>query len=277
MNRAVSVVLLALAAAFSDFAQEKAAETKPAATAETRLPSADEVLDKYVEALGGRAAFEKFSSRVVKGALELPAMGITSGAEIYAKAPNKWLLSIEVPGFGLVQQGYDGTSGWARDPQTGIRDLSGGELESIKRGAEFNQPLKLKALFPKLEVKEKSKVGDREVYVLEATPAQGSPEKLYFDTQTHLLVRADIEAEGPQGKTPFEIGFEDYKEVDGIKLAHTVSRSSPAMSFVIKLEEIRHNIPIEDTKFQKPAPEKPPEKPVEKPAEKPAAEEKKTP
>jgi len=170
MNRAVSVVLLALAAAFSDFAQEKAAETKPAATAETRLPSADEILDKYVEALGGKAAFEKFRSRVVKGALELPAMGITSGAEIYAKAPNKWLLSIEVPGFGLVQQGYDGTSGWARDPQTGIRDLSGGELESIKRGAEFNQPLKLKALFPKLEVKEKSKVGDREVYVLEANP-----------------------------------------------------------------------------------------------------------
>src|SRR5205823_12522020 len=61
----------------------------------SRLPSADEILDKYVEALGGKAAFEKFSSRVVKGALELPAMGITSGAEIYAKAPNKWLLSIE--------------------------------------------------------------------------------------------------------------------------------------------------------------------------------------
>ena len=81
MNRAVSVVLLALAAAFSDFAQEKAAETKPAATAETRLPSADEILDKYVEALGGKAAFEKFRSRVVKGARELPAMGITSGGE----------------------------------------------------------------------------------------------------------------------------------------------------------------------------------------------------
>ena len=115
------------------------------------------------------------------------------------------------------------------------------------------------------------------MYVLEATPAQGSPEKLYFDTQTHLLVRADVESKGSQDKTVFEITFENYKEVDGIKLAHTVSRSSPAMSFVIKLEEIKHNVPIEDTKFQKPALEKPPEKPVEKPAEKPAAEEKKTP
>jgi hypothetical protein len=264
MNRAISVVLLALAPAFS-FAQEKPAETKPAATAETRLPLADEVLDKYVEALGGKAAFEKFSSRVLKGAFELPAMGITSGAEIYAKAPNKWLLSIDIPGFGLVQQGYDGTSGWAQDPQTGLRDLSGGELEALKRTAEFNQPLKLKALFPKIEVKEQSKVGDRDVYVLEATPAQGSPEKLYFDTQTHLLVRADVEAEGPQGKTAFEISFEDYKEVDGIKLAHTVRRSSPVMSFAIKLQEVKHNVPIEDTKFQKPAPAKPPEKPVEKP------------
>jgi len=272
MNRAISVVLLALAPALS-FAQEKPAETKPAATAETRLPFADEVLDKYVEALGGKAALEKFNSRVLKGTFELPAMGITSGTEIYAKAPNKWLLTIDVPGFGLVQQGYDGTSGWAQDPQTGLRDLSGGELESVKRSAEFNQPLKLKTLFSKLEVKEKSKVGDREVYVLEATPAQGSPEKLYFDTQTHLLVRADVESEGPQGKTVFEITFENYKEVDGIKLAHTVSRSSPAMSFVIKLEEIKHNVPIEDTKFQKPAPAKP----LEKQPEKPPAEEKKTP
>jgi hypothetical protein len=268
MNRAISVVLLALAPALS-FAQEKPAETKPAATAETRLPLADEVLDKYVEALGGKAAFEKLSSRVMKGDFELTTMGVTSAAEIYAKAPNKWLLTINVPGFGLVQQGYDGASGWAQDPQTGLRDLRGGELESVKRSAEFNQPLKLKALFPKLEVKEKSKVGEREVYVLEATPAQGSPEKLYFDTQTHLLVRADVEVEGPQGKTAFEISFDDYKEVDGIKLAHTVSRSSPVISFVIKVEEIKHNVPIEDSKFQKPAPEKPPEKPP--------AEEKKTP
>ncbi len=90
MNRAISVVLLALAPALS-FAQEKPAETKPAATAETRLPLADEVLDKYVEALGGKAAFEKLTSRVMKGDFELTTMGVTSVAEIYAKAPNKWL------------------------------------------------------------------------------------------------------------------------------------------------------------------------------------------
>src|SRR6266508_2247239 len=143
MNRAISVVLLALAPALS-FAQEKPAETKPAATAETRLPLADEVLDKYVEALGGKAAVEKLTSRVMKGDFELTTMGVTSVAEIYAKAPNKWLLTINVPGFGLVQQGYDGASGWAQDPQTGLRDLRGGELEDVKRSAEFNQPLKLK-------------------------------------------------------------------------------------------------------------------------------------
>ncbi len=261
MRKVINVTFLIFVFALAASAQEKQAETKATPPTDSPLPTIDEILDKFVEALGGKAAMEKFSSRVVKGSFEIPAMGVAASSEISAKTPNKWILVIDIPGFGFVRQGYDGSAGWAEDPQSGLRDLAGAELAAMKRSAEFNQPLKLKELYPTITVKGKGKVGDREAYILEATPPEGSLEKMYFDTQTNLLIKADIEAESPQGKMPFEVTFEDYKEVDGVKLAHTMRRSSPAISFVMKIDEVKHDVPIEDDKFKKPSADKPaPEK-----------------
>jgi hypothetical protein len=99
----------------------------------------------------------------------------------------------------------------------------------------------------------KEKVGDREVYVIEATPEEGGAEKMSFDTQTGLLIYTDVERERPQGKIRVETHFEDYREVDGTKLPFTMRQSSPNLSFIIRINEVKHNIPIEDAKFNKPA------------------------
>jgi len=257
MNRAIDIAILILTLATVVPAQEKQTESKPAVAPDSPLPSVNDVLDRYIQALGGKDAIGKFSSRVVKGSFEIPTMGVTSSAEIYAKRPNKWILTVDVPGLGLYQQAYDGSVGWTQDPQSGVRDLTGGELAAIKRSAEFNQPLRLKELYQTIAVKGRSKVGDRDAYVLEATPSEGSPEKLYFDTQSNLLIKADIQAESPMGKMPFEVFFEDYKEVEGIKMPHTMRRTSEAIGFVIKIEEVKFDVPIEDDKFKKPAADKP--------------------
>ena len=103
------------------------------------------------------------------------------------------------------------------------------------------------------EQKGKQKVGDREAYVIVATPAAGSPEKWYFDTQTGLLIRTDSERESPEGKVPVEAYLEDYKEIDGVKLPFTLRQVLPAFSIIIKISEVKHNVPIEDSKFDKPS------------------------
>jgi zinc protease len=108
-------------------------------------------------------------------------------------------------------------------------------------------------MYSKMTVKGKDKVGDKEVYVVEATPTEGSPHKLYFDTQSGLMLRTDREADTPQGKMPFEIYMEDYREVDGVKMPFTVRQVAPAISFTIKVDEVKHNVPVDDAKFNKPA------------------------
>jgi zinc protease len=262
MTMALTCAMLA-ASAFAQGSQQKpAAGQQPAKPAETKpadakpaaaLPTADQILDKFVQAIGGKAAVEKVTSRVSKGTFEIPAMGAGGPIEMYAKAPNKNLVIINIPGFGTVQQGYNGAVAWAQEPTSGLRELSGGELVSAKREAEFYADIKFKEMYPKMTVKGKDKVGDKEVYVIEATPSEGSPAQLYFDTQTGLLLRSDREAETPQGKMHVETYLEDYREVDGIKMPFTVKQVTPAISFTIKVEEVKHNVPVEDTKFNKPS------------------------
>jgi hypothetical protein len=257
MKQTLTILFLCLAVATTAFAQggqdKKPAETKPAETKPTdALPTVDQIIEKYVQALGGKAAIEKNSSRVVKGTIDVSAMGISGTTESYAKAPNKFGTNSTLSGLGTFMQGYDGTTAWEQNPMTGFRVLSGAELALVKRDSMFHGDLKFKELYPKAVVKGKQKVGDREAYLIEATPAEGGPEQLYYDAQTGLLIRRDFVLDSPQGQLPTETYLEDYKEVDGIKIPFTVRQTNPAVSFTIKITEVKHNVAIDDAKFNKP-------------------------
>ena len=244
-------VLLATSLAFAQTPPPTKTETKPEPKP-TALPSVDQVLDKYVQAIGGKAALEKVNSRTSKGTFEIPAMGANGTFMSYEKAPNLTASTIDIPGFGTVNIVFDGKSGWQKDPMQGLREQTGAELVMVKINSEFYGPLKMKDLYKKVEVKGKDKVGSAEVYIIEATPSEGSPVKLSFDATTGLLVRQEMEQETPQGKMPTEVLLEDYRVVDGVKLPFVVKTSTPAFGFVVKLEEVKHNVTIDDAKFSKP-------------------------
>ena len=101
-------------------------------------------------ALGGRAALEKINSRSAKGTFEVLGIALSGPAEMYAKAPNKTLTILKVPGQTTLKEGFDGTVGWQEDPDDGVVDKTGLELGSAMRDADFYQPLKLRAQYPNL-------------------------------------------------------------------------------------------------------------------------------
>ncbi len=217
------------------------------------MPTVDQILDKYVQAIGGKAAVEKQTSLTAKGAFEIPAMGMSGNAEEYAKAPNKMLFIVDIAGHGVVQQGYNGAVAWSSEPAQGLREESGAELASTKIESEFHKETKIRQLFSKIEFKGKEKVGEKDAYVLLATPTGSSAQKLYFDIQSGLLIRTDVEQDTPQGKVPVEKYLDDYKDVDGVKIPFTRRHVLPQMTFVIKLTDVKHNVAIDDAKFNKPA------------------------
>jgi zinc protease len=251
MKRVLTAFLFALMAIIPAFAQNKPVD-KPAPPA-AALPTVDQIIEKSIQATGGKAAHEKLNSRVAKGQFEIPSMGVGGPFESYAKAPNKVKTIITIEGFGVVEQGFDGAVGYSSDPQSGLREMQGEELASTKRDADFYANLKVKEYFPKMTVRGKDKVGEREVYVLDAVTAEGTPEVFYFDTQSGLLVRNDSQRSTPQGKMLVKVYMDDYKEVDGVKMPFTIRQDTEAMNFVIKFTEIKHNVPVEDAKLKKPA------------------------
>jgi hypothetical protein len=264
MKRITLILAFAMFAALTSVAQEKpktdtqgkpeTAKTEKPDEKAAALPTVDEILEKYVKAVGGKDAIEKITSRSMKGSFSLETFGVTDApVEIFAKAPNKSSTKIDVTGFGVVNRVFDGSTGWSSDPMSGLRELKGIELAQMKRGSDFYQELNLKKYYTKLEVKSKEKVGSYETYMIEATPAEGSPEKYYFDINTGLLVRQDEESEGPQGKMLMEVYMDDYKVVDGVKIPHLMKQVNPALTMVIKITEVKNNVEIEEAKFNKPA------------------------
>jgi len=266
MKRIALILAFAVSAALTSAAQDKPktdttgktempkAEAPKADAKDAALPTVDAVLDKHIKAVGGKEAIEKITSRSMKGSFDLEAFGVTGApVEMFAKAPNKSSMKIDIPGFGVVNQVYDGATAWDSNPMTGLRELSGVELAQKKRGSDFYPELNFKKHYTKLEVKGKEKVGSYETYVIEASPAEGSPEKFYFDANTSLLVRHDAEVESPQGKLQMESYPENYKLVDGVQVAHTIKQVTPAMTIVIKFTEVKNNVEIEDAKFNKPS------------------------
>jgi hypothetical protein len=177
--------------------------------------------------------------------------------ELYAKAPNKRITITEVPGFGTVRDGYNGKVAWSHNPAVGLSEKSGEELAKIKRDAEFNHETKLKTIYPDLAYKGVEKLGAEEAHVAVAKPSAGSSERFYFNVKTGLLVRQDSEFDTPAGKVQTVVHLEDYQTVDGLKLPFTLrlainAADQPELIINLKSTEVKHNVPIEDAKFEKP-------------------------
>jgi len=262
MKRSLTIILLSLVigvTAMAQGARQKAGTRTRRVKAPQSMPTVDQILDKYVQAIGGEAALGKLTTRVAKGTIEDLISGVTGSIEVYAQAPNKLALigrAQTKTGFAFdISHGFDGASGWSLNVAgAGIRELSGKDLDAVKREAEFYSETKLKELYPRMTLKGKMRVGAREAYVIEATPAEGDPEKWYFDARSWLLVRIDRVLERPEGvRIPVAAYLEDYREVDGIKLPFTRRRFLPGSKVIIKYNEVKHKVPIEEAKFNRPS------------------------
>ena len=222
-----------------------------AARAET--PSADTVLDKYVQAIGGRAAVEKLTSRVMKGTMDNSDDGTTSPVEVYAKAPAQYASIRTVPDYGVVATVWNGTTGWTKNPESGIQAMGRTDAAYARRAYDFYRDIKLKELYPAMTVSGPVTIAGSAAHMIEATTADGKVEKLYFDAQNGLLVRWDYERiTFEDGIIPLEVYFEDYREVEGVKLPFTMRRQTPDYTLTFKFTDVKHNVAVDDAQFAKP-------------------------
>jgi hypothetical protein len=233
-------------AAATPFAESAAPATKEAP------PTADQILAKYTEALGGSAAIEKLKTRSMKGTW-LTADGVTLGYEVYQAAPDKLFTILNTPKQGTFERGFDGKTAWEKSSR-GVRDLEGTQLFYLKRYPDLVRDIKLQGQFTRISYGGKDKIDGQDVYVLRGIGVDGKGERLYFDAQTGLLVRRITSTTTMVGVIPEQVDYEDYREVDGMKVPFTIRITSidSFWSSTRKFTEIKLNVPVDETKFNKP-------------------------
>ena len=223
---------------------------------ESSLPSAEHVLDRYVQALGGQAALDRVKSRIISTA-RLSGGSPGSTTELFQKAPGKVLLLEQSPGYNL-SVGFNGQQAWAQDSDKSYWGLlNTPQRNAIMRDSELYQGSRLRNGYGQVTVVGRERIGDRETYVVAGTSPEATRERFYFDAETGLLLRRHIEEQTPFGWFPIQADFEDYRPVDGVQLPFVVRWSSAGGAWGIRTSsrvlDVRDNVPIEDARFNKPA------------------------
>jgi hypothetical protein len=231
-----------------------------AATAQAQ--SVDEVIEKSVAALGGRAAHAALKTRTMTGAITLSTPGgdIPGTIEIQNALPNKarTVIKADLTAFGAgaleIDQRFDGTTGFVLDSLQGNRDITGNQLDNLRNGSFPHVFLNYKAMGMTARLVGKEKLGERDVHVVSFQPAVGSTMKQYIDASTFLPVRMVMTVNVPQVGQDVEqtSDLSDYRAVDGVQVPFVLRSSSSIQAFTVTLAKVEHNLPIDDKLFAKP-------------------------
>ena len=217
-----------------------------------RLPSAADVLEKYVKAIGGRDALQKFKTRYQAGTVELSPMGLKGTIESYSRSDDRSLTKVSLAGIGDILDGYDGKTAWTVNPIQGSRIKEGRELLQTKRNNIYARESSIDKIYKNVMVRGIEKVGERDAYVIVAS-TDGLPDDiLYFDKESGLMLRSDTISITPEGEQAVKTFYDDYREVDGIKSAFKIKAITPAFEINSVITEVKYGMPIEDSKFVQP-------------------------
>lgn len=235
------------------------------------------VLRKFEETIGSPEAIERIKTRVTKSRMDISSNGLSFLTTISQKAPGQVLVEQDIPGIGLVLQGYNGKVGWAWSEMQGYRELQGPELAQLIGSANI-APRKIGDETPlRRIVGESTGAAGHRVLAVDLATVAGSAGIFHFDLETGLLVKLEtvIQA-GPGSSFKVVMGIDDYREIDGVKIAFAQTITNPAMRMTTTTLEVVHNRELPDEIFQprktgqipsQPAAATPAAAPAEKPAQ----------
>ncbi len=228
---------------------------KPAA--ETKLDiTADELLARALNALGGEANWRKVKSRITTSTVNMENQGVKASATTWAKAPGKVANETKLMALGKeIGTGFDyfdGTQGeeaYSFSPST---KYTGKRLEDVRLAADLYSMLDLKSKYKSIELKRMAKCGTEDCFAVEFIPEKGSKFTEFYSTKSYLLLRREgtLPLPGTNIELPYTVRYEDYRDVDGVKLPFkTINHNAANGSVISTLTSVKHNVAIDDKIF----------------------------
>ncbi len=227
--------------------------TLPSLASAQALPTAKEVLDRHVQAVGGRDAIMAINSLQQTGTLEMAAMGISAELSVAAARPNKMAMTMSIPGMGEMQQGFNGEVGWDNNPMSGPRLAEGEELTNRKESSNFVETFGIfdAEKFSEMTVVEKTQFNGEDAYKVKLVRKTGRPSMEYFSVASGLRIGSQTTAVSPMGEIEINAVLSDYKQFGNVKVPTKMAQSQAGQDIVMTFNDVKFN-EVKDEAFALP-------------------------
>jgi hypothetical protein len=218
-----------------------------------KAPSAEQILDRYIEVTGGRAAHEKVRSEVMKAVTEVKAQGISGPTESYRDGKNYYMW-MEIQGAGKIEYGSFNGIVWENSAIMGPRIKTGEEKAFYEREALLDKDLNWRDIYRSAVLDGEETVDGKACYKIVLIPKDSDkPETRCYEKTSGLLMKSVVITPSPMGDIPAEQRFFDYKDVSGVKVPHRNVTKMGAAEMTVTITGIEFNKPIPASRFQPPA------------------------
>lgn len=216
------------------------------------LPSARDLINKHIKAIGGRDAILAHKSMHGTGTVSVPASGMNGTIEVFGSAPNLQVIKINMGGIGEIAEGFDGAHGWSVNPVTGPTLKVGKELDQVKLDADFYSDLRDPKTYPEAKTVDKVTFDGRPCYKVALTRIDGSHDVDYYDAETGLRAGVEGTRETQMGvitQTSVESG---YKKFGKLMQPTVLTTKAMGVEQRITLETVEYDT-VQPSAFEPPA------------------------
>jgi hypothetical protein len=246
-NFLISCLICSLAAA-----QPSTEPTTQPATTRSALPSAQEVIDRYIEATGGKAAYESLKTRRAEGTFSMADLGVEAKMTVLLRSDDRAIVTIEVPNVGTFRQGMGDGIVWTIRPTDGPRILTGAEAAATARTLRMDSEINLDG-YRDAKVLDVVSLNGRAAYRMQLTALADTLETRFYDVDSRLLVRTIGKTGSALGEITVSSNFTDYEDVPPIRMPMKVQQMLPGASPESAMTRVEHNVEIPDEAFALPA------------------------
>jgi zinc protease len=205
------------------------------------LPAAEKVIEKYIEAIGGRAAISAIESIHMTGTLSVPANGMTGSMEMWAAKPNKNVVKQTIAGIGDSTEGFDGTVAWMNSPMSGPMLLTGEQLKQRTADSDFNALLNPSVRYTAMKTVEKTTFDGKDAFKLSMTRKEGGEDIEFYHVSTGLKLGGIATRKSPMGDITITQTLSDYQKNGAILQPMKMKQSITGIDILITFTSVEFN------------------------------------
>lgn len=215
------------------------------------LPTGESLLESYIQRSGGAEAWARAKNMSMSGTVEMEGRNISGTVTIFEEGEKSYT-SMDFPGIGKVEEGYDGETAWEDSALEGPRILDGDEKASAKRAATLALITSWRIVYKDAHTAGEADVDGKPAWKVEMTPKEGKPETFFFDKKSGLLVRISAVLSTALGDIATEATMSDFRPVDGILTPFAITEKAMSQNIVMHFAKIAYNADIPPNRFDLP-------------------------